>query len=487
MPTLTFAALLLILLETSSALNPPSPPIGSSTRPNLVPRPDHASLVAASKEPIVANAAGISASTINLVKAIMGSGVLSLPVGVGTFSSSPSAIVLAYGITAFIAAISAYLFSMVARVCEETESTSWGEAWSKTVGASSSWVPSSFVALLCASASLQYTMIIGDSFSSVFAAAGLPSMLASRSGAIVSLTLLCTLPLSLLPSLERLKYTSFLGIGGLLYTTAFMCLRACGHYAPGTVLHAAVAPRLQPRFSAVPVPVARSVLDALSSTKVFVLLSLLATSFASHFCAPALYNELSVGHHDQPVAAKMRAKQPISKMPRFNLITAMGFAISAALCCVVMAAGFLTFGAASDAYILNNYAQTDGLAQAARIAIGLSIVCTYPILHQGLRDTAMEAMRARGLQPSRVGTTLVTVGVITALAVALKNLGTVAAVSGALVATSLVYTLPATMFAQMLAAKGAALTRDERLELVGARALAALGVVLAGIGVWAAF
>ena len=66
-------------------------------------------------------------------------------------------------------------------------------------------------------------------------------------------------------------------------------------------------------------------------------------------------------------------------------------------------------------------------------------------------------------------------------------LGTVAAVSGALVATSLVYTLPATMFAQMLAAKGAALTRDERLELVGARALAALGVVLAGIGVWAAF
>ena len=39
-------------------------------------------------------------------------------------------------------------------------------------------------------------MVIGDSFSSIFSAWGLPSLIASRSGAIVLLTALGTLPLS---------------------------------------------------------------------------------------------------------------------------------------------------------------------------------------------------------------------------------------------------------------------------------------------------
>ena len=45
------------------------------------------------------------------------------------------------------------------------------------------------------------------------------------------------------------------------------------------------------------------------------------------------------------------------------MLTALGFFLSASLSAVVMAAGFLTFGGAADGYILNNYAQTDRLAQ----------------------------------------------------------------------------------------------------------------------------
>ena len=52
------------------------------------------------------------------------------------------------------------------------------------------------------------------------------------------------------------------------------------------------------------------------------------------------------------------------------------------LSAVVMVSGFLTFGGAADGYILNNYATTDKLAQLARLAIGGSIVTTYPLLHQ---------------------------------------------------------------------------------------------------------
>ena len=44
----------------------------------------------------------------------------------------------------------------------------WNEAWCRSVGKGSSWVPTACVAVLCFSASLQYTMVIGDSFSSIF-------------------------------------------------------------------------------------------------------------------------------------------------------------------------------------------------------------------------------------------------------------------------------------------------------------------------------
>merc|ERR1711972_517648 len=156
--------------------------------------------------------------------------------------------------------------------------------------------------------------------------------------------------------------------------------------------------------------------------KVFVLVSILATAFCAHFIAPQFYNELSDGGGDDGS----------SKMGRFNILTAGGFALSAALSAVFMGAGYLTFGGASNGYILNNYATSDRFAQAARLAIGTSIVTTYPLLHQGLRDTVIEA-----LGTSRVATTVGCVGLITALGMRLTNLGTVAAVSGALVSTSL--------------------------------------------------
>merc|ERR1712061_640720 len=98
---------------------------------------------------------------------------------------------------------------------------------------------------------------------SIFTAAGLPRLIASRNGAIALITSLATLPLSLLPNLDMLKYTSFLGIGGLLYTAAFMVGRK-NAYAPGTALHAAAA--IPPSFSAAPFA-----LSSMVQPKVFVL------------------------------------------------------------------------------------------------------------------------------------------------------------------------------------------------------------------------
>ena len=133
-------------------------------------------------------------------------------------------------------------------------------------------------------------------------AAGLPALLSSRSGAIAAVTGLCTFPLCLLPSLDLLKYTSFLGIGGILYTAAFMCARI-SHYAPGTALHAAVAPALQPSFGG-PQPFGAM----LASHKVFVLLSIIATSYCAHFIAPQVVSVVGcIEHHRAPFAPVIAA------------------------------------------------------------------------------------------------------------------------------------------------------------------------------------
>ena len=432
--------------------------------------------------------AELPGSIINLVKAIVGAGVLSLPVGIAKFSSgSRNAVAPACLLMLIVTSLSAYCFGLVARVLEATGTQSWGDAWATTVGPASAWIPSAFVAMLRACASLTYTMIIGDSFSAIFAGAGLPSILASRTGAILLVTLLCTLPLSLLPTLEVLKFTSFLGIGGILYTAAFMLYRIAG-YAPNTALHAAVAAPMRPRFESAgsSSSLLTACLDAARSPKIVVLACIMTTAMGGSFIAPQIYNELWDGTYPE-----LHQAPAASKLPRFAALTIAGFGLSMLLSGAVMVAGFLTFGEASDGYILNNYATTDALAQAARLAIGGSIVCTYPILHQGLRDTALQVLRARGYQPSRALTTLLLVGLVTFLGVCLTDLGIVAAVMGSLVSTTLIYTLPALMFAALLAklekqASGG-LAPNARVELLVVRAIAVMGVVLAGVGITTAF
>lgn len=208
------------------------------------------------------------------------------------------------------------------------------------------------------------------------------------------------------------------------------------------------------------------------------LLSILATAFCAHFLSPQFLAQLS--------ETKAADGTKESKLPRFSILTAGGFALSAVLSAVVMVSGFLTFGGAADGYILNNYATTDKLAQLARLAIGGSIVTTYPLLHQGLRDTVQEALAQNGVAASRQSITFAMVLGIMLVGMKLTNLGTVAAVSGALVSTSLVYVLPSIMFGQMLAARKDK-SRVAQLELLGSRLITVLGVFMVAVGMKAAF
>ena len=70
------------------------------------------------KQAKVGGTASVSSEIFNLVKTIVGVGVLSLPSGIAAFGNNPSAAVPALGLIAIIGILSGFGFSTIGRVCK---------------------------------------------------------------------------------------------------------------------------------------------------------------------------------------------------------------------------------------------------------------------------------------------------------------------------------------------------------------------------------
>lgn len=112
--------------------------------------------------------ATIATSTFNLAKSIIGAGVLSLPSGVAFFADQKAALVPSSIICVLFGLVAAYTFSLIGKVCKEHDSTSFQDAWAKSVSPKTAGLISGSITALCFLASLAYSIIIGDSFTSLF-------------------------------------------------------------------------------------------------------------------------------------------------------------------------------------------------------------------------------------------------------------------------------------------------------------------------------
>jgi hypothetical protein len=168
---------------------------------------------------IVSNPDGatIPNEVFNLVKGIVGVGVLSLPAGVAAFGSAPSAFIPAAILITVIGVLSGYGFSLIGRVCAYTGAKSYREAWSRTVGEQSSWIPAWSTTCKTFLACLAFSMVLADTFSSLLET--------SRNGTLLSVTLLVLTPLCLMKNLKSLAPFSLLGVLGMTYTAVAMTIR----------------------------------------------------------------------------------------------------------------------------------------------------------------------------------------------------------------------------------------------------------------------
>lgn len=409
------------------------------------------------------------ALVVSLVKNIVGAGVLALPACVGAYSDAPRALFPAGAMVVVMGFASAYTFALIARACELTGATTYRGAWARAIGKDTAWMVSLVSTIKTGIGCLMYSMILADAGSSLALAAGLPAAISGRSGALLALTTCVVLPMCFLQSLSLLKYTSFAGICGMFYTIGAMGFRWLeGSYLPGGRFHDTIAVNLQPVIAVHG--------GSFLSSKAYLLISCLATAFVAHYNAPKYYRELEG-----------------RSLSRFYQVVAAGFGGAVLLFSLTMAFGFLTFGSDSAGFILNNYSTEDELMDAARAAISFSILCTYPLLFSSLREGVLEVVateddRCEGGFTDAITrrATVMLIMAVTGLALMVRNLGSVAAISGGIFGSTVIYIFPAIIFLavskkQLQASPSASVARGIRIERFACRCLLALGVILASV------
>jgi len=429
-----------------------------STAPRMA--ATRASLEASATPP--SSGVGVAPSIVNLAKNIVGSGVLALAAGIAAFSGSPLALLPAILILFFTGALSAYTFSTIARVGAGVGANTYKETWAKVFGEKTSFIPEVTVVFMTAAAGLSYSIIIGETFSGIAKLAGLTGALATPNAWIVILSTFVLLPLALLRDLSSLAVGSVIGTAGTCYTALFIFKRLLDKsYAAGGKFFTEIPAAVRPAFAA---PTAAR---PLLNSGMFVLLSMLSSAFLAHYNAPKFYDEL-----EAPPDGK-------SKLGRFNLVVGAAFGAAALLMGSIMAGGYLTFGSAAQGLILNNYATSDPLAFVARLGIGMSIIFSYPLNFVGLRGGVLGMLGLADKADDNKVHVVATVALLCLMngaSLILKDLGLVVALGGAILASALVYILPALM---AIGEKAGVMSKGEKLLNWG---LTGLGLFFAVLG-----
>jgi len=396
----------------------------------------------------------------NLVKSIVGSGVLCLPAGISAFANAPSAVIPSTIIITIIGLLSAYGFSLIGRVCAYTGSSSYREAWAKSVGENTSIIPALSCTLKTLSATTGYSMILADTSKSLLATIGINL---SRSTSLLSITTIGLLPLCLLKNLSSLAPFSLVGILGMVYTAIAMAIRLYtkAYASPGGIFLADIPAAMTPTFGTMG---AASVFGPSS----FILICMLSTAYMSHFNAPKFYNELK----DNTVK-------------RFNTVVYTSFGISIGFFALIAALGFMTFGSASSGLILNNYSNKDTLMSLSRVAVAISLLFGYPLAFAGCRDGFLDLAKVPSEKRSNGFLNKLTVGLltgITGLALSIKDFSLLSSLGGATIGNLLIYVYPAIMFREAVKKMGDDASKNLKREVKFSIANAGLGIGMGVIG-----
>jgi len=172
-----------------------------------------------------------------------------------------------------------------------------------------------------------------------------------------------------------------------------------------------------------------------------------------------------------------------SSVSRFAIVCASAFGSSFCIVLAVMLGGFLTFGGASQGFILKNYAVEDVGASVGRVCCWLSIFTTFPLLCSTCRDDLLHLLVGRTEQWKTDVTTCLLVLSIVVLGMFVTDLGFVIAMSGAVLGNLIAYVFPALIYVGHYRRGGEVSSLRGRVEYVVNICIVSAGIFLSITGV----
>eukprot|EP00980_Cylindrotheca_fusiformis_P004803 scaffold1028_cov135-Cylindrotheca_fusiformis.AAC.13 len=400
-----------------------------------------------------------AASVFNLVNNVAGAGILTLSAAM----ASGTGLFPALAICAFLGSISAHCFSLIGTACELTGEGDFKGLWGRTIGENSTILVDATIALMCLSACVIYSGILGDVFTPLLAQAGLPEQFNGRTTNIVAITSMILLPLGLIKDLSALAFTSVLGFSAIIYTVLFVVIRAVdGSYKLGSGKFATDGLLLaQPSFG-------KSSLWNMDFNSL-VLASNLGLAYIAHYNGPNFYRSL---------------ENADSK--RFQKMVNISFTILVCLYATTMVAGYSTFGDACQGNLLLNYHPNDVLSTLGRLATGFSILFGFPLVTYGARKAVAgvaDSLGFEGLGSEKNHFILVfgILSLVTLISCTVTDVSLVVGLTGALLGSFIVYVCPPIIYTNAVALANGEESREHRASKINL-VLVPFGLLVAAMG-----
>ncbi|CAE7359011.1 AVT2 [Symbiodinium natans] len=311
------------------------------------PQAAHASEDGASKAVKQEIESSFSTSLLNLCKNIIGAGLLTLPVAVRDAGMIPYLVSIT-----LLGVLNAFTFFLLGWCSAVVGASTFAELCVKSFSPRVAWVANLAVLLDNSMCCLANCVLIGDFFSKALSGL-LPScvILHGRAENLCIIGALLLVPLSLVTNLALLRYASLAGLGATAYVFALLLkdFVTLSDWSTSGPLLNNVTP-LRPDF--------------------FKTMALLGSAFMAHYNAPKYYAQLQ----DRSVQ-------------KFKMLVCLAYGLAWLVFTAFGIFGFALFGFAAEGNVLKNYSFTPEVL-VAWLSMGLSVVCTYPLVFGSFRDSS---------------------------------------------------------------------------------------------------
>jgi len=388
----------------------------------------------------------VSATVVNLLKNMVGAGLLNVCIAFKYASVVGGLLVMA-----FSAFVSTAGFLLIGYCCARTGSKTFRGLWRATMGSSTEKAVDVVLFFHTLFSCVGYITMIGDF--SVKSCSGLfPGFAVRRWQPIVLITFVVIFPLSMFKNLDSLKHTSVIG----LVITALSCIYVFYDVVARAGEYEAVE-TIREHFWYV-------------KLDMFKTLALFNGSFSAHYNAPTYYAELKE-----------------KTFANYARVTLYSFGISTALFTVFGLAGFARFGDKVLGNVLKSYSADDPMVQVSWLCMMISTVFNFPHAFQRMRSS-FNALLNKNQHADLLQTTVGLLSVSLGMGVAFKDIAVIKMIKGATLGVSIMFIFPALIYLRLsdqerASARSNGADPDSKCRREGCDMLRGLSVLMLGSGV----